>query len=303
MAVHPIRFVSVAAGRDYHAALVRASSPRWSTPIHTHADFLEFFLVTAGTGNHLINDTTQTLGAGSLVLVRPADRHHFRASGRADSTDFAFINIAIPAPRWRALADLCALPTASYDDPELPPTAVLTESRRPTVETAFRRALEAYQRRGTTVELLPAWSAAIQALPAGSDEARTRSLAPDWFLDACEAMADESNLRGGLPRFAELSAVSRAHLARLVRRVHGCTPVQYVTRLRLSSARVLLASTNEPVGAISRRCGFASLSYFSRQFSRYTGMSPREYRAAKARDDLGLIWPDAAASAVPAPER
>lgn len=56
------------------------------------------------------------------------------------------------------------------------------------------------------------------------------------------------------------------------------TPVQYLTRLRITAAAELLASTDLPVTEVGIRCGFETPSYFAKQFKMITGVTPREYR-------------------------
>jgi AraC family transcriptional regulator of arabinose operon len=53
-----------------------------------------------------------------------------------------------------------------------------------------------------------------------------------------------------------------------------------VIRLRLNQAARLLEHTVDDIGAIAREVGFSSPYYFSRQFRRHFGMSPRQYRAS-----------------------
>lgn len=110
-----------------------------------------------------------------------------------------------------------------------------------------------------------------------------------WLITACRAMAAEENLRAGVPRLAELAAVSRSHLARTMQATFGHSPVEHVTELRLTHAAALLTSSDEPVGSIAQRCGFASVSYFSRQFSNRFGISPRPYRTQRVNDQQRLL--------------
>jgi AraC-like DNA-binding protein len=53
---------------------------------------------------------------------------------------------------------------------------------------------------------------------------------------------------------------------------------EYVRRLRITEAKSRLAATDENLSEIARHTGFASLTVFSRNFTRETGMSPSEFR-------------------------
>jgi len=55
---------------------------------------------------------------------------------------------------------------------------------------------------------------------------------------------------------------------------------EYLTRLRVESAKELLATTNWKVYAVAEAVGYEDAFYFSRQFKRLTGVSPMDWRRA-----------------------
>jgi AraC-like DNA-binding protein len=91
-------------------------------------------------------------------------------------------------------------------------------------------------------------------------------------------MRDEHNLQGGLPRLRELAGVSRAHLSRSLKASCQHTPTEFVNRLRVERAAILLATTTDEIGEIAIACGFTTLSYFYRRFGERYHLSPRAYR-------------------------
>ena len=54
--------------------------------------------------------------------------------------------------------------------------------------------------------------------------------------------------------------------------------MQYIVQLRISVAKNYLESSNKNITEISDAVGYDNPLYFSRLFSKYTGMSPKEYR-------------------------
>ncbi len=46
----------------------------------------------------------------------------------------------------------------------------------------------------------------------------------------------------------------------------------------MDRAKVLLASTSLPIGAVSEAIGFSSQFYFAARFRAHTGMSPSDWR-------------------------
>lgn len=58
----------------------------------------------------------------------------------------------------------------------------------------------------------------------------------------------------------------------------GRTFVDYLSLLRLDAAKILLAETVLGISAVGQRVGFADPAYFNRQFRKYVGCTPGEYR-------------------------
>jgi AraC-like DNA-binding protein len=71
---------------------------------------------------------------------------------------------------------------------------------------------------------------------------------------------------------------SYAHAERAFHRAFSLTPATYIRTLRVTRAAILLRETNLSVSEISRQVGIADPLYFSRVFTRHTGMPPTSYR-------------------------
>ncbi|MBE6589928.1 MAG: helix-turn-helix domain-containing protein [Ruminococcaceae bacterium] len=74
------------------------------------------------------------------------------------------------------------------------------------------------------------------------------------------------------------------HMRRLFREQVGKTPREYLTYLRIKSAKKLLAARGSSKYSVSDICamvGFNDVSYFSRVFKKETGIAPSEYHGEK----------------------
>lgn len=96
-------------------------------------------------------------------------------------------------------------------------------------------------------------------------------------IEYIQAHLNEPLDRDTLARHVVLSP---AYFSTLFKRYTGYSPIQYITRLRIDRAKHLLRTTMLPISVIAHEVGFADSFYFSRVFSRETGMSPRNYRRA-----------------------
>lgn len=77
---------------------------------------------------------------------------------------------------------------------------------------------------------------------------------------------------------ARAAAVSPSYFSILFKKYSGFTLTQYIHKLRMDKAKLLLRSTREPIALIAKEVGFDDALYFARIFSRETGRSPSEYR-------------------------
>ncbi|KOV72852.1 AraC family transcriptional regulator [Streptomyces sp. AS58] len=81
-----------------------------------------------------------------------------------------------------------------------------------------------------------------------------------------------------LAAMAARAGVSERHLTRLFRAETGMTAAQYVERIRLEAAQVLLESGSDPLDNVARRSGFGSVETLRRSFHRVLGVTPGAYR-------------------------
>lgn len=81
-----------------------------------------------------------------------------------------------------------------------------------------------------------------------------------------------------LEEMATAAGYSPSRFLLLFRNATGFSPHQYVMRLRLEKARLLLRSTRLPLSQIATDCGFADQSHLLRFFKRHTGLTPLQFR-------------------------
>jgi AraC-like DNA-binding protein len=90
---------------------------------------------------------------------------------------------------------------------------------------------------------------------------------------------------------AHEAGLSRAHFLRSFAHVFGVTPHEYLVRLRIERARLLLAR-GTPVTETCMSDGFSSLGTFSRTFAERIGESPRAWqRRVRTLVPAAELWP------------
>lgn len=79
-------------------------------------------------------------------------------------------------------------------------------------------------------------------------------------------------------QMAKYLYISPRHLQKLYQRQFGVSCMSDVINNRIALAKNLLSDTNMSIIQISIQCGYSSAEHFSRQFKKYTNMSPKRYR-------------------------
>jgi AraC-like DNA-binding protein/mannose-6-phosphate isomerase-like protein (cupin superfamily) len=77
---------------------------------------------------------------------------------------------------------------------------------------------------------------------------------------------------------AEKAYLSESYFSRVFKKYTNMSPHEYIIQLRVTFARQLLASTNNPIELICDACGFNSSQHFSRCFRQHFNITPSQYR-------------------------
>ncbi len=99
-------------------------------------------------------------------------------------------------------------------------------------------------------------------------------------LHHLETAYDEPLSPSSLARMAGMSA---ARFARVIKRIHGLSPMQLITKTRITAGSRLLRETETSVAEIALACGFSDHSAFTRAFRGVIGHSPTEHRREHRR--------------------
>ncbi len=84
-----------------------------------------------------------------------------------------------------------------------------------------------------------------------------------------------------LAQLAAEASLSVFHFSRLFKQVFGCSPCNYLLKVRIEQACQRLIITLLPIGEVALRCGFPDHTSFCRAFRQITGVTPHQYRISK----------------------
>ena len=77
---------------------------------------------------------------------------------------------------------------------------------------------------------------------------------------------------------ADNASLSMEHFIRMFKKETGKTPNMYITRVKMERALVMLETSNSNIKSIALTLGYDNLSYFTRSFKRFSGVTPQQYR-------------------------
>lgn len=90
---------------------------------------------------------------------------------------------------------------------------------------------------------------------------------------------DEVSIR----QLAAMTGYTEYYLSRKFKEETHCSINDYSKIVRIERAKVLLYTTNDSTGKIADRLHFCSGSYFAREFRKFTGKTPAEYRTENTK--------------------
>ena len=83
-----------------------------------------------------------------------------------------------------------------------------------------------------------------------------------------------------IEQLAKLCFLSKSQLNRRFTAAYGISPIQWLNRFRVYSAKELLKNTDYPITEISVKSGFKNTSDLYRHFKSRFGVSPKQYRSS-----------------------
>ncbi len=266
------------------------SHPHDLTEIEHSHDFCELVIVTKGSAMHMLEGNPFPVTAGDVFLLQGHQKHYFY-----DRTNLDLINIMydperidLPENELRCMPGYCAMfmlepnyrrqhrfasrlhlkrvPLARVerlsDEMELE-----CEGHEPGREVALRAKL---------MELMVYLSRAYT----NSDTTEAHALLR--VGNVIGALENDFSRDWKLDELLEIAHMSRSNLMRVFRKATGQTPIEYLVRLRIQKAMDMLRNTDLSITEIALEVGFNDSNYFTRQFRRILGESPRVFRQTKA---------------------
>ncbi|MBL0888048.1 AraC family transcriptional regulator [Myceligenerans indicum] len=235
-----------------------------SRPDGAHQHIL--MVCTDGSGWCRMPGGRHTVERGDAVLIPAGSAHEYAASASDPWTLWWMHVIGIDAAELVQTAHASAAGPVSHLRDPAPVASLISQ----TVD-----ALDM----GTAGGALRAAGAAWHALAlVAANRRRVRGPEPSSVERAVEHLRATTPKRTSVEALAALVGLGVSQFSALFREHVGVPPLRYQSDLRMARARELLDTTDQPVAAIARSCGYDDALYFTRQFTRTHGLSPTAFR-------------------------
>ncbi|CAN7254770.1 AraC family transcriptional regulator [Paenibacillus sp. LjRoot56] len=266
--------------------------PGWAYPRHHHHLF-ELLYCSEGEVLHEINRQSITMFAGDWLLIKSGVRHQ---STNSSAVHYGYFNVHFDLDDTEIRSLLAATPFQLIRQKQASTSKLRCYVGELEAVVARNRLLEQDAEQVGSSQLLFEDKLLLQsytlliihdvlALLRAQQHTYVKTTNRDASLFSTDvAHAIEEKLSLGLGEEASVAGIaaelnmSRSQCSKLFSKVYGLSPRQYVSQLKLKQAKELLVTTHLSMNLIADKLGFQSASHFSRQFRRWTGQSPSEFR-------------------------
>ncbi|WP_405164816.1 helix-turn-helix transcriptional regulator [Nocardia sp. NBC_01499] len=112
----------------------------------------------------------------------------------------------------------------------------------------------------------------------------------DHIADSIRYMWDNCGQQISLDELAGIAKYSKFYFVRKFRSETRCSPVRFLSAVRLARSKQLLADTSTNVYEISQSVGYMSYGTFTSRFTEAVGLSPSRYRRYVRGERASLGW-------------
>jgi AraC-like DNA-binding protein len=259
--------------------------PQVVTPLHVH-QFTEIVIILSGSGIHETKFSKSIISGGD-VLVIPKNGYH----GYPETNDLELMNLLFdPEKLPMPLIDLYKLPGFNalfslkddyFNKNRFYPKFHLQDKEFEKIKWILADMKE------ENANMIPGYRCCLMGhfmvLLGNLSRLYTEDLSkinePSFKIgEAISFMNSNYSKHIKLEDVFNNSGMSRSTFMRKFYQAVGLTPINYLLQIRITEACKLLQQSNMNISEIGYKVGFNDSNYFTRQFCKIIGLTPREFR-------------------------
>jgi AraC-like DNA-binding protein len=268
---------------------LRRVSGDWHYPAHEHPQY-EINYVLEGEQLMTVGGSSCLQRSGDLVLLRPGDVHSSRSGNNEPFTYFC-IHFDIDDKIFLSLLSRMEQTLFPGDSPVTRQVQPVMSRLIDIVGQAGQKTMTQRMRLQSAIfELFGhLWEAISNEAVLLSSAAYEKVELAHQIRHRLQGLVSQSFKQGlaaeqhyGIDDISAELGISTSHCGRIFRHIFGMSPRSYLSGLVLDEAKLLLCNTRLSVQHIASILGYRDIAHFSRQFKRWSNLSPSEYRRLNA---------------------
>ncbi|MCD8347183.1 MAG: AraC family transcriptional regulator [Lachnospiraceae bacterium] len=249
--------------------------------LHFH-NLMEIGCCHAGTGLLTLKDTSYKYANGTISVI-PKNYPHTTTGDNPTGNHWEYLFIDVEKsirtlyPTDDTQAELLlsrinknAFFTTTMESPEL--SALIQAILR---EMSMRREMYADSVNGLLRSL---FIEIARRQPAPVEDTAPQSTDSLQITRALEYVGDHFWAPLRVEDLASLCNMSETNFRRVFIKCMKIAPIDYINQVRVHAACERLRTSDDPIAEIAQKCGFSSIATFNRNFRRYAGTTPKEWR-------------------------
>lgn len=249
------------------------------TDLHKHNGFSEMVIVLEGNATHIVNTESTLIKKGDVFVLNEGTYHAYK-----DPNNLKICNIMYrpdillsAAPDLRTSSEYRNLHTYSSKLSLSIPSFEYVSSLTSAMIDEHKSRLNGYQT--MLISQFLALAVYLSRQYDSTEKCMTRNQM--HLANVISYIGNHFNEPLTMEKIAAKTDISVRHLNRIFQAYYQTTPISYLQTIRLERACTLLKQTNLSITEISGECGFNDSNYFTRQFTRAYGQSPKAYRLSR----------------------
>ena len=267
---------------DFH--ITRITQPKEALSLHSH-DYFQIYYIVSGKILHHLEVSVAELAAGDVFILPPSIPHYIEKVG--DKVDFYSLSFtpgyfqSAKENNKLVLDFLYYLKSQSLDN--IHPRFTLSYEDAVFSETLVKRVMEEFigKNAGKDELIKECVSALLSIFARAYFEQRAEVLISEenriLVMHSIEYVKNHLDEDLSLSEIVRRSAMSKTSFCTIFNSIVGMPFKEYLNRCRIEKAAELIAS-GEKISAAGNCCGFSEFSTFYRNFKKYMGVSPSDFK-------------------------
>lgn len=240
----------------------------WHSTQHTH-HFTELFYIVKGKGSFILPNHEIPVKENDLVIINP-NVEHTEKSNLQDSLEYIALGIE-------------GLVFSHVEDKDSQMGLYTYQGDRMDILFYLNKLLDEVQNNSEEYEVICQNIIEILIVKLRREKKFTIEKTEPKNINKAVAFIKHyinQNYRESinLDTLAEAGHINKYYLAHTFKKDMGFSPIEYLNRIRIREAKILLDTTDYSIAEIAEITGFSSQSFFAQAFKRSTSQTPSKYR-------------------------